>query len=269
MNAPTLLAPARRRAGLALLIALALFAIAGPWLASRAPHVQDLYGVLRAPDLAEPLGTDHLGRSMLARLAHATRLSLALAVASVLSAAIPGTLLGIAAAWRGGWTERLLSVLADGAVALPGLLLVLLLAAFAPGAMWPLYVGLSLVLWVEYFRVTRARARLILASPHVEAARLLGFGPVHLIRRHLLPELAPMLGTLMSFGAGSCVLALAAMGFIGLGAQPPAAELGLMMTELLPYAAEAPWLLAAPIAVLGTAILALALLAGSRRTEAA
>ena len=258
----------RRKAGAALLLMLALFAIVGPWLAPRAPFEQNLYGILQAPQLAEPLGTDHLGRSMLARLASAARLSLGLALLSVASAAVPGTLLGLLAAWRGGWTERLTGAVADAVLALPGLLLVLLLSAFAPGDYWPLYVGLSLVLWVEYYRVTRATARVVLASHHVEAARLLGFGPGYIVRRHLLPELAPLLATLMSFGAGAAVLALAAMGFVGLGAQPPAAELGLMMTELLPYAAEAPWIIAWPILLLGIAILGLVLVSTGEPLEA-
>lgn len=255
----------RQRLGTVLLLLLALFAIAGPWLAPRAPFEQDLYGILQAPGLTEPLGTDHLGRSMLARLATATRLSLGLALLSVLSAALPGTLLGLLAAWRGGWTARVTGVVADAVLALPGLLLVLLLSAFAPGAFWPLYVGLSLVLWVEYFRVTRATASVVLASPHVEAARLLGFGTRYIVRHHVLPELLPLLGTLMSFGASAAVLALAAMGFVGLGAQPPTAELGLMMTELLPYAAEAPWVIAGPIVVLTLATLTLVLLSGQPR----
>jgi len=259
----------RQRLGIVLLLALLGLAVAGPWLASRAPFEQDLYGILRQPAWHEPLGTDHLGRSMLARLASATRLSLGLALASALTAALPGTLLGLVAAWRGGWTLRLANTVADAVLALPGLLLVLLLGAFAPGAFWPLYVGLSLVLWVEYFRVTRATASVVLASPHVEAARLLGFGPVYILRHHVLPALLPLLATLLCFGASAAVLALAAMGFVGLGAQPPQAELGLMMTELLPYAAEAPWLLAGPIVVLTLATLALVLLSGRTHEEGA
>lgn len=254
----------RRHLGAALLVVLALFALAGPMVATRAPFEQNLYGILQAPSLMEPLGTDHLGRSMLARLASASRLSLGLALLSVVSAAIPGTLLGLVAAWHGGWLARVAGAVADAVLALPGLLLVLLLSAFAPGAFWPLYVGLSLVLWVEYFRVTRATAAVVLASDHVEAARLLGFGPAYILRHHVLPELLPLLGTLMSFGAGAAVLALAAMGFVGLGAQPPAAELGLMMTELLPYAAEAPWIIASPIVILTLATLTLVLLSGNR-----
>ena len=236
--------------GMALLAAIAMFAIAGPALVGIDPASQTLSRFLEAPSLAHPLGLDHLGRSMLARLAHGAQLSLSMALVSVASAALPGTVLGLLAAWRGGWLDRGLSALADAVLALPGLLLVLLLAAFAPGQFWPLYVGISLALWVEYFRVTRSAAALLLAGPQVEAARLLGFGAMHIVRRHLAPALLPRLATLMRFGLGGAVLAMAALGFIGVGLQPPTPELGVMMIELLPYYSEAPWLVGAPVALL-------------------
>ena len=147
-------------------------------------------------------------------------------------------------------------------LALPGLLLVLLLAAFAPGQFWPLYVGISLALWVEYFRVTRSAAALVLAGPQVEASRLLGFGPLYILRRHLAPALLPRLATLMRFGFGGAVLAMAALGFIGVGLQPPTPELGVMMIELLPYYSEAPWLVGAPVALLFFTMLGLMLSGG-------
>ena len=247
-------------AGMVLLGAIGGFALLGPPLVGIDPAVQQLDRYLEAPSLAHPLGFDQLGRSALARLAHAARLSLALALVSVLSAAIPGTLLGLLAAWRGGWLERVLAAVADAVLALPGLLLVLLLAAFAPGGFWPLYVGISLALWVEYFRVVRAATRILMASPHVEAARLLGFGPLHIVRRHLLPELMPRLFTLMRFGFAGAVLAMSALGFVGVGLQPPTAELGVMMIELLPYYGEAPWLIGAPVLLLFLTLLGLLLL---------
>lgn len=251
----------RRLVGALILFALASFALLGP-VVTADPARQDLHHTLERPSLERPLGTDHLGRSMLARLASAARLSLWLAALSVLSAAIPGTTIGIWAAWQGGLTERLLVTFADAVLALPGLLLVVLFSAFAPGAFWPLYVGLSLALWVEYFRVVRATSRTLLASPQVEATRLLGFGSWYVVRRHLLPELTPMLGTLMTFGAATAVLSLAALGFVGVGLRPPIAELGLMMTELLPHYQEAPWLVAAPVVLLMTTVLGLTLVAG-------
>ena len=251
-----------KRVGLVLLLAIAAFALLGPALVGIDPASQTLSRFLEAPSLAHPLGLDHLGRSMLARLAHGAQLSLSMAVLSVASAAVPGTVLGLLAAWRGGWPDRGLSALADAVLALPGLLLVLLLAAFAPGQFWPLYVGISLALWVEYFRVTRSAAALVLAGPQVEAARLLGFGPLYIVRRHLAPALLPRLATLMRFGFGGAVLAMAALGFIGVGLQPPTPELGVMMIELLPYYSEAPWLVGAPVALLFFTMLGLMLIGG-------
>lgn len=253
-----------QRTGIVLLAAIGLFALLGPWLAGADPARQQLERFLEGPSLAHPLGFDQLGRDMLARLAHGARLSLSLAGLSVLSAAIPGTLLGLLAAWRGGWPDRALAAFADAVLALPGLLLVLLLTAFTPGGFWPLYVGISLALWVEYFRVVRAAGRILLASPHVEAARLLGFGPLHIVRRHLLPELLPRLFTLMRFGFAGAVLAMSALGFVGVGLQPPTPELGVMMIELLPYYDEAPWLIGAPVLLLFLTLLGLLLVAPER-----
>ncbi|WP_444678677.1 ABC transporter permease subunit [Halomonas sp. E19] len=171
-------------------------------------------------------------------------------------------ILGVIAGWRGGWLDRVLGSMADAFLALPGLLLVLLLVAIAPGNFWALYVGISLVLWIEYFRVVRARTRVLVASPQLEASRLLGFGPFYLFRRHLWPELAPQVLTLAAFGAASAILAMAALGFVSVGLRPPTAELGLMMIELLPYYHEAPWAMAQPILVLFVLVLSLNLLAG-------
>ena len=162
-------------------------AIVGPTLTGHDPAAQSLLDARQGPSAAHLLGTDHLGRDMLARLLSGARLSLGLALISVVTAALPGTLLGVLAARAGGWTDRLLSAFADAVLALPGLLLVLMLASIAPGSWWALYVGISLTLWVEYFRYTRQRARVVLAAPAVEASRMLGLGPWSIMRCHLVP----------------------------------------------------------------------------------
>ncbi|WP_238156147.1 ABC transporter permease subunit [Aeromonas salmonicida] len=155
---------------------------------------------------------------------------------------------------------RWLRSLADGVLALPSLLLVLLFSAMAQGGFAILYLGLAMAQWVEYYRVVRARSRTLLASPQVEASRLLGFGNGYIVRRHLWPELAPQLLTMMAFGLAGAILTLSTLGFVGVGIQPPTPELGLMMTEALPHYQEAPRLLLAPIMVMGLMLLALVLL---------
>ncbi|KTS79283.1 ABC transporter permease [Pseudomonas oryzihabitans] len=260
--------PARSSArwlGLGLLTALVAFAVLTPLLWSGDIARQDYLAILAAPSDVYPLGTDHLGRDMLARLAVAIRFSLGLAFISVCTAAIPGVLLGILAAWKGGAVDKLLGGVAELFLALPGLLLVLLIVAVFPGSFIALYSAVALVLWVEYFRMTRALSRTVLASPAVAASQLLGFGPVYIARRHLWPQLAPVLLTIAAFGAASTIMAIAALGFVSIGVRPPTAELGLMITELLPYYAEAPFVIALPIIAIFLTVLSLMLITGGRK----
>ena len=261
------LPPSRsQRAALAVLGAVVAFAVVGPFVWDD-PAAQDLGRFLSAPSPSEPLGRDHLGRSVVARLASATRLSLVLAVLCVATAALAGTVAGVLAAWRGGPVDVALRGLSEVLVALPALLVVLVFSAFADGGLWTLYVGIALAQWVEYFRVVRARSGLVLGGPAVEAAGLLRLGPVHLWRRHLWPELSPVLLTLATFGIGTSVLVLSTLGFVGVGLQPPRAELGLMITEAFPYWSEAPWMSLAPVAVLSAVLVGLLGLRGSEESR--
>jgi peptide/nickel transport system permease protein len=244
------------RAALSVLGVVVLFALLGP-LVWPDPAAQDLTRFLERPSLSEPLGRDHLGRSVAARLASATRLSLLLAVLCVATAAAAGTVAGVLAAWRGGWIDAALRGASEVLIALPLLLVVLMFSAMASGGSWTLYVGLALAQWVEYFRVVRARSALVLGAPAVEAAGLLQLGHAHLWRRHLWPELRPLLLTLATFGVGTSILALSTLGFVGVGLQPPTAELGLMVTEAFPYWSEAPWMSLAPVIVLTAVLLGL------------
>lgn len=267
MAAPRPLAavPSQRAVGALLLGLLLFFGLLGPVLLAADPARQDLSAALSAPGGAYLLGADHLGRSMLARLAHATRLSFGAAAATVAAAATAGTLLGLFAALRGGWVDRALGLLATATQALPGLLLVLLVLAFAPGSVLAMALGIALAQWVDFFRVVRAQARALVARPHAEAARVLGFGPGYVARRLLLPELAPALGTLAAFGLGGAVATVATLGFVNVGVRPPTAELGSMTVELLPYMAEAPAQALMPAVLVCAAVLGCQLLAGERR----
>ena len=239
-----------------LLLGMAALAVLSLWWAQD-PHVQNLSDTLRKPGSLHWLGTDHLGRDQFARLGEALRVSLGLALASSLLAVLLGAGLGLLAAWRGGWAERACSLSADAVAAIPALLWVLLIAALAPGQKWALYSGLVLTAWVEFYRTVRPVARGALLGEQVQASRLLGFKAGYVLRWHVWPPLASSLLKLWSYAVASAVLAVAALGFVGIGLRPPTAELGLMMTEALPYFEEAPWLLAAPVVALLIAVMAL------------
>lgn len=239
-----------RAAAVTGLVVLAAFALVGPWVLAD-PAAQDLARFLEAPSLAEPLGRDDYGRSVLARLAHATRLSLVLAGACVATALLVGTAAGIVSAWVGGWLDAALRAVSEAFVAVPALLVVVLVSALATGdSPWALYLGIALAQWVEYYRVVRARAGLVLGSAAVEAAGLLRLGRWHVVRHHLWPELRPQLSTLAALGMVTAVLAMSTLGFVKVGLAPPRAELGLMITDAFAFWDVAPWMSIAPIGVL-------------------
>lgn len=225
--------------------------------------LQQLGAAFEGPSLAEPFGRDHFGRSNFARLASALRTSLLMAICSVALSSVLGVALGMAAGWKRGAVDRTLSFVVNVLLALPGLILVLLFGALIPGSFAMLYLAISLVLWVDYFRLIRARTISLIRSPEVEASRLYGFGVWYIFKRHLWPNFRKDVYTLSCFGAGNAVLALASIGFVYVGLKPPHAELGLMMVELFPYYSDAPWVLLQPLCAVICLVLSFHMIAGT------
>lgn len=217
-----------------------------PWACALDPRRQNLLEILAGPSLAYPLGTDHLGRDVLARILHGAPLSLGIALICVGIGASLGVLLGVVAAARGGWTDALIMRLADLTLAFPGVLLALLLAGLMGGGLAPLLLALLLTIWPQFARMARSVALGAWLEPHVEASRLAGL-PLRLILwRQILPEALRHTAALAAFAVGGAILTISALGFLGLGLQPPTPEWGAMVTELLPHLHEAPLQIAAP-----------------------
>ena len=251
--------------GVAVLASVLLLGLGSTWF-GQDPSIQNLSHSLATPEARHWLGTDHLGRDLLARLCEAIRVSFLLAMGSALLAVSLGAVLGLWGALRGGMVDRLLCLCADGTAAIPGLLWVLLVAALAPGQKWALYSGLVLTAWVEFFRLVRSRSQVTLAGDGVQSGRLLGFGAVSILRWHVLPPMRQDLLRLWGYAVANAVLAVAALGFVGVGLRPPVAELGLMMTEALPYYDVAPWLLGGPVVLLVLMVAALQAMTASRNS---
>ncbi|MDR9829096.1 ABC transporter permease [Vibrio sp. FNV 38] len=251
--------------GLSLLFSVLAFVAMEVMFWGYDPAQQNLDAVFSVPHWLEPLGTDQFGRSNLARLSSALQTSLMMALFCVVTSAVLGVFLGVLAGWYRGWVDSILSFVVNVLLALPGLILVLLLGALIPGSFFILYVAISLVLWVEYFRVIRARTICLIQSPEIEAAQLYGFGRRYIFIHHLWPNFRKDVFTLACFGAGNSVLALASIGFVYVGLKPPHAELGLMMVELFPYYSDAAWVLFQPLAAVVLLVLSFHLIAGVDR----
>ncbi len=253
--------PARRAAALLLLGPIMLLVMAGPALVRVDPLHQDLMAALTAPGPTWLLGTDDLGRSILARAAHAAHLSVGVALGSVGVAWGVGVALGLAAAWWGGVLDQAAMRVADTVMAFPGLLLTMLVAGLWGGGAGAIVVGIALAQWPQAARVSRALAAGSIGLPYVQAARLAGLGAGTILMKDVLPPLLPQLLTQAALSVAHAVLTIAALGFLGIGLPPPTPEWGTMIAEAMPFMAEAPWTVAVPASLLAATVLGLTLLA--------
>lgn len=257
------------RVGALLLGLVAALALLGPLLVAADPNAQDLLRTLEPPSATHPLGTDHVGRDVLARLAHGALRSLGIAVGCVAGAATLGVVLGLVAAQAGGWRDTLVMRLSDLMLAFPGILLALLLAGFLGGGVLPMLIGLKLTLWPQFARMARNVGLGVLGSAHVEAAQLAGFPARTILARHVAPPVLRQVMVLASLGVGAAVMSISALGFLGLGLQPPTPEWGAMVSELLPYLSEAPVQMAAPCLAILLTVLGFTLLGEAWSARAA
>ena len=255
----------KQKIGLLLFIVPCIFALVAPLLVAGSPHDQSLMDTLQAPSAEHWFGTDHLGRDMWLRLASALQVSLGIALISTVLATGFGTLMGVLSAQYPKTADKVLNLISNLFLAVPGLLFILLFATIAPGKLWPLFLGVSLIASIEMYRVVRAQSMIIANRDAVAASQLLGFTPWYLLQRHYFPELRPIILRLAAFTLATTVLSVASLGFINVGVKPPRAELGLMMIELMPYYYEAPWIILQPIIALFILVLGLNLMIGKKK----
>jgi peptide/nickel transport system permease protein len=172
------------------------------------------------------LGTDLIGRDLLARTLYGIQVSWFSALVIVASGLVIGGLIGMVAGAVGGWVDAVLMRTTDLFLALPGALVAIaVVAALGPG-LGNTLLGVAIVWWPLYARIVRGEVMAIASRPHVESARLAGVGPVRRLVRHVLPGVVPTAVVTASLDVGNVVLLLAGLSFLGLGQQAPAAELG-------------------------------------------
>lgn len=244
--------PARATLAGAILAIIVLAAAVGPLLWPIDPTETRLLARLRPPvfaggDWAHPLGTDQLGRDILARLLHGARISLLVSVTATIVGGSVGTLAGLAAGFAHGRPiDQLVTFLVDLQLALPFILLAIA-AALVFGSSLPVLIALgSLAAWPAYARVARGVAMSLREREFVLAAHALGGRDTHVMVRHLLPNLAAPIAVLATLGLGNLILFESALGFLGIGIKPPAPSWGTMIGEGREYLSRAWWLATVP-----------------------
>ena len=194
-------------------------------------HAVDLDVVLAGISSEHLLGTDALGRDVLARLAEGLQLSIFVGVVVVALGGAIGIVIGVLAGWHGGWLDMLLMRVADVVLSFPGILLAIALAAMLGPGVENLILALVVVGWVGFARLSRVQVLSLKSAPFIEAARANGMPFSYITVKHLLPNIAAPLLVEASFGLVAVMIGEAGLSFLGVGVQPPDASLGTMIRE--------------------------------------
>lgn len=244
-------------AGLVVLGGLVLIAVLAPVLAPLDPNAIDLSRRLRPPGPGGVLGTDALGRDLLSRMIWGAQLSLQIGAVVVLLAGATGFLLGAVAGYVRGAAEVVLLRVIDILLAFPPLVLAMAIASFLGPDLQNAILAIAIVHMPKYARLARGEARVLRERLFVQAAQTIGVPPWRIILRHVMPNAFPSLLVVATLDFGLAIMTAASLGFLGLGAQQPAAEWGVMVADGRKFLLDAPWLATFP----GLAIMAVVIAA--------
>jgi peptide/nickel transport system permease protein len=244
--------------GLVLAAVVILSGLLAPWIT---PYPEDAgavvhpQSVLQAPSGAHWFGTDIVGRDILTRVVFGTRVSIGIVILVLLVSAIVGLTVGLAAGFFGGWLDAVLMRVTDVFLAFPALLLAVALAAVLTASALNAALAIAFTWWPWYARLARGQAASIRRQGYSDAARVLGASRTRQILRHVMPNASTAVFVQMSLDAAGIILTAATLSYLGLGAQDPTPEWGLMVAQGQPLATTAWWVITFPgLAILVTAV---------------
>ena len=231
-------------AGLA--AALLLITIFAKYICPYDPYAQDLTQAMQPPSAAHLMGTDTYGRDMLSRVLIGAQISISSTFALVAIITVFGTVVGIFCGYYGGIFDSVMMRISDVCLAFPGLVFAMAVAAILDGGVRNAVIALALISWPKYSRIARGQTLSIKNLPYMQASQLAGDSVLQMIFRHVLPNIAgPILVTSM-LDIGTMMMEIAGLSFLGLGAQPPVAEWGSMMSSGRSMLQTYPWIVLSP-----------------------
>ncbi|GHC80003.1 ABC transporter permease subunit [Limoniibacter endophyticus] len=258
-------------AGLCVFVVLVAVALLAPVIAPHLPHQQYRDAVLLPPFWQEGgrttflLGTDPVGRDILSRLIYGARYSLFIGVFVTVIALFGGILIGLIAGYFRGWIDTVIMRIMDIILAFPSLLLALVLVAILGPGLVNAMIAIAITLQPHFVRLTRAAVMTEASKDYVTAARLAGASPLRLMFKTILPNCAAPLIVQASLSFSNAILDAAALGFLGMGAQPPSPEWGTMLAEAREFILRAWWVVTFPGVAILTTVLAINLMGDGLR----
>ena len=217
--------------GLLILALFAACALVPGAIAPYPPDAFDFMALMQPPSWAHPFGTDNFGRDILSRTIWASRIDLQIAVFSTLFPALFGTFVGSVLGYVGGWADAVFRRIVDVFITIPFLVIVIAIVAVLGPGLRNMYIAVSAVNWIIYARLMRGEVQAQAQLDYAAAGRVMGYGPARIIFRHLLPNaVSPILVYWMTDMALAILLG-SSLGYLGLGAQPPEAEWGVLIAD--------------------------------------
>ena len=241
--------------GLLILTVVSFCVLILPELLSRDPNAIDLRARLAPPSAAHWFGTDEVGRDIFVRVLHGGRVSIGVAIFVVAIASVIGTIIGGLSGILGGWVDIFLMRFMDIILAVPSLVLTMALAAALGPSLLNAMIAIAVIRIPTYVRLARGQTLVVREAGYVTAARVFKASPLQLLRWHIVPNVMSPILVQITLDLGAVILMVAGLSFIGLGAQPPAAEWGAMISAGRNYILDQWWYSAFPgLAILFTSV---------------
>jgi peptide/nickel transport system permease protein len=234
------------RVGIGIVGFFILVALLAPVIAPYNPLDQTLVMRLKPPSMQHLFGTDHLGRDVLSRVAYGARISLQVGMVSVVLGLSIGTLLGLLSGYAASWVDSVIMRAMDIMLAFPTVLLAIAIVAARGPGLFNTMIAVGVVAIPVYARIARGTVVSVKEREYILAARALGAGAPRIVIRHILPNCLSPIIVQATLGFATAVISAAALGFLGLGAQPPEPEWGAMLADSYSYLVNAPWALFFP-----------------------
>jgi ABC-type dipeptide/oligopeptide/nickel transport system permease subunit len=232
--------------GLTIFVALVLTVLAAPILSPADPNLQDAMATFSPPSFAHPMGTDAFGRDMMARVLWGGQVTMVASLSVVVLGAVVGTMLGLIAGYFQGVVGFVIMRLVDLLLAFPGILLALAVTAILGPGIENGVIAISIILVPVYVRLVEGATVEVRALPFVDAATTLGAGPLRIILTHVLPNVLSSVIVMTTTWLGIAALWITALGFIGLGVQPPQSEWGAILNDGQMFLTLAWWMTVFP-----------------------
>lgn len=237
--------------GTAIIVFLVLVAITAPWLATHDPYEQVLHDRLSPPSAAHLFGTDSLGRDIYSRVIYGSRVTLSIAILVAAISTPIGLVIGVLAGFFGGALDEFLMRISDIFLAFPKLILAIAFAAALGPGVENAIVAISIANWPSYARLARAETLNVRNNDYIQVIRSLGAGNFRIMAGHITPMCLSSIIVRLSLDMGTIILTAAGLGFLGLGAQPPTPEWGLMVSDGRQFLVDQWWVSTLPgIAIL-------------------